>query len=145
MPRFHILALVALALSAVATAAPLSAADLEIRVEGVENSRGDIRLTLFAGDDFLDFGRVLVRVVEPAQVGSVTLRLSGLAPGAYAFSLAHDENGNGTLDRNFLGIPKEGVAVSNDARGFLGPPSAEDATFDLLGPETRQVVQLVYF
>ena len=41
----------------------------------------------------------------------------------------HDENGNGKLDTNFLGIPSEGVAASNDAKGTMGPPSYEKAKF----------------
>jgi uncharacterized protein (DUF2141 family) len=42
----------------------------------------------------------------------------------------HDENGNGALERSFLGIPKEGVALSNNARGHLGPPKLKDARFE---------------
>ena len=42
---------------------------------------------------------------------------SGIAPGTYAASAFHDENSNGKLDTNFMGIPREGVAASNDARG----------------------------
>lgn len=45
----------------------------------------------------------------------------------------HDENGNGKLDSNWLGIPSEPVGASNDARGQFGPPSFEDAAFEL-GP-----------
>ena len=43
----------------------------------------------------------------------------------------HDENANGKIDRNFVGIPKEGYGTSNDAKGFMGPPKYEDAKFEL--------------
>jgi uncharacterized protein (DUF2141 family) len=36
------------------------------------------------------------------------------------------------LDTNFLGIPKEQFGFSNDARGTLGPPDFESASFELI-------------
>ena len=39
--------------------------------------------------------------------------------------LFHDENGNGKMDTGFLGIPTEGVVVSNQAKGFMGPPKIQ--------------------
>ncbi len=54
-------------------------------------------------------------------------------PGTYALALLHDENGNGEMDSNFLGLPQEGYGFSNDAKVFLGPPSFEAASFKL-GP-----------
>jgi uncharacterized protein (DUF2141 family) len=43
----------------------------------------------------------------------------------------HDENGNGQLDKNMMGIPRERVGFSRDARGRMGPPSFADAAIDL--------------
>jgi uncharacterized protein (DUF2141 family) len=54
-------------------------------------------------------------------------------PGNYAIAILDDENSNGELDRNFLGIPVEGFGFSNNfvARG-LNIPHYEDllVTFD---------------
>ena len=54
-----------------------------------------------------------------------------LPPGTWAVLSFQDENDNGKLDRNVLGIPKERYAFSRDARGRFGPPSFEDAAFVL--------------
>lgn len=62
-----------------------------------------------------------------------TCVFSGIAPGTYAVALFHDENGNGKLDTNFLGIPREGVGVSNNKMRTLGPPTWEDSKFVLAG------------
>ena len=56
-----------------------------------------------------------------------------VAPGDYAVSVFHDENSNGKLDRNFMGMPKEGVGKSNDAAGHFGPPKYDDARFSYKG------------
>lgn len=44
--------------------------------------------------------------------------------GEYALLAYHDINNNGKLDTNFLGIPKEPFAFSNNAKGFLGLPAS---------------------
>ena len=55
---------------------------------------------------------------------------------------AFDENNNGKLDKNLVGIPLEPYGFSNNARGFLGPPSFGDARFQVSGPNTRIEVRL---
>jgi uncharacterized protein (DUF2141 family) len=64
-----------------------------------------------------------------------------IPPGEYAIAAFHDENGNNDLDRNFVGIPSEGTGASNDARGFMGPPSYDDARFQF--PETVNEARLI--
>ncbi|HXU73508.1 MAG TPA: DUF2141 domain-containing protein [Polyangia bacterium] len=70
------------------------------------------------------------RVVAPIVGVVAELRFGDVPPGTYAVFAFHDENGNGALERSFLGVPKEGVALSNDARGHLGPPKFKDARFE---------------
>ncbi len=57
----------------------------------------------------------------------------------------HDELTNGTLDVSPLGIPREGFCASNDAMGLLGPPSFEQARFDLNQSEQRIELKMRYF
>jgi uncharacterized protein (DUF2141 family) len=60
----------------------------------------------------------------------------GLPAGAYAISLFHDENGNGKLDTNVVGLPTERYGFSRDARGRMGPPAYADAVFELQADTT---------
>ena len=46
-----------------------------------------------------------------------------------AFAAMHDEDADGELDRDLLGLPQEGYAFSNDVREPFGPPSFEAAAF----------------
>jgi uncharacterized protein (DUF2141 family) len=66
------------------------------------------------------------------------------APGTYAVAAFHDENGNGKLDRGMFGIPKEGVAASNDARGHMGPPKWDDAKFVYKGELLQLRIRIAY-
>ena len=52
-----------------------------------------------------------------------------IPPGRYALAVIHDENMNGKLDANWLGVPKEGYGFSNDAKGLMGAPSFDAASF----------------
>jgi uncharacterized protein (DUF2141 family) len=68
----------------------------------------------------------------------------GVAPGTYAVSVFHDENSNGKLDTNFMGIPREGVGASNDAKGHLGPPKFDAASFHFLGGRLELKISVNY-
>ena len=79
--------------------------------------------------------------------GSVagSARVTFAAPaGEYAVAIVHDENGNGRLDTSWLGIPKEGLGTSNNARGRLGPPKYRDAKFSVGADGAVQRIAMVY-
>lgn len=119
---------------AVAIAGPLCAAELQVTIAGIENDDGKITVEIHAkrdGVDFPDEGGRLAMQSLPAAKGSLEFVFTGLAAGTYAVAAYHDENDNGELDFNFLGIPKEGYAFSRDARGFASPPSFEAAAIEL--------------
>jgi uncharacterized protein (DUF2141 family) len=67
-------------------------------------------------------------IIKPADKKTVyTFR--NVPDGIYAASFFYDENGNGKLDVNFLGIPKEQYGFSNNAKGFFGPAKFAKAKF----------------
>ena len=70
--------------------------------------------------------------IEMVEPGSVTYRYE-LPPGTYAIGIFHDANLNNRLDNYFFGVPREQYGFSNNARGFMGPPSFEDAAFSVEG------------
>ena len=63
------------------------------------------------------------------KAGQNTLRIDKVPMGVYAVSLFVDINENGALDTNWMGIPKEPYAFSNNAKGKFGPPEFKDARF----------------
>lgn len=80
----------------------------------------------------------------PINGGKATFTLPNLAVREYAAFAVHDYNANNKLDTNWLGIPKEGVAASNNAKGRMGPPRYRKAKFSLTPAGIRQVLKLVY-
>lgn len=59
-------------------------------------------------------------------------------------AVVHDENMNGKLDTNWLGIPKEGYGFSNAAKGVVGAPSFSAASFPYEGGNLNLTMVLHY-
>ena len=111
---------------------PVQRGNLIIKISGFENDEGecwfglDNSEELFESEDTVFIGKIL-----PIVNREVNLTIENLAFGNYAIRVFHDENGNGKLDTNILGIPSENYGYSNDASGWFGPPSWENAVFRL--------------
>ncbi|MFO7736328.1 MAG: DUF2141 domain-containing protein [bacterium] len=103
---------------------------LTIDVTGVKKT-GKVYVAVFnKAEGFpMDSDNAFRRDMKKAEEKKLTFIFSELPFGAYAISVWHDENDNGKFDTNFLGIPKEGVGVSNNAKGMMGPPKFKDAKF----------------
>ncbi len=112
------------------TAAPSEAARVMVTVDGIRSADGAIMVGLF--DDPHAFpDRFTMGQTAAAKSPSLTLIFENVPPGRYALSAFHDRNGNGKLDRGAFGIPQEPFGFSRDARALMGPPSFDDAAFDV--------------
>lgn len=132
----RLLALVVLCLAILCR--PVLADDLPgilvIEITGLKEASGDVYVAVFNSDDtFLGDEPVQAKkiVIADALDGEVVRTELELPMGDYAFSAFHDKNSNGEIDTNFVGIPKEPIAMSNNAVGKFGPPKYEDAVFSL--------------
>ena len=140
--------LAALGLAAVALMAPAfaSAADLVVRIEGVRSADGNIRVAVHrraAGVDFPDSAGAVKAAMRPAaETGDLVF--AGLPPGDYAIAAFHDEDRDGDLNTNLLGMPTEGYGFSNDARGMFGPPGFDAAAFTINARDERPAVTVTF-
>lgn len=86
---------------------------LTLRVEGVRSADGQLRAELLGrGPGEADPRRVTFAAQDAVQ-GTNVIRFPGLPAGEYAVQLYHDENGNGKVDMNVVGVPQEGYGFSN--------------------------------
>lgn len=121
--------------------AAVQAGDLAIRVDDVKSSEGTIMVALFdSADTFLKRPAKVARV--PASTGTVDVLIKDVPAGEFGFSLFHDANGNGKMDRNLVGIPTEDYAFSNNALGKMGPPSFEQVKFAIPATGTATTISL---
>ena len=112
------------------------ATEVTIKVEGVKDNVGKVAALLFS--DAAGFPNETAKAVRKIQVdakpGTTEIKLTGLKPGRYAVCVIHDANQNALLDRNFIGIPKEGVAISNGIR--REKPTFEKAAIEIKEGDT---------
>jgi uncharacterized protein (DUF2141 family) len=54
-----------------------------------------------------------------------------LEAGTYGITLLDDENANGKIDKNFIGIPKEGFGFSNFFMTKMKKPAFDEFKVDL--------------
>ena len=123
-------------------------ATLTIRVTGARNAKGKIRAALFQGAEGFpnDASHALhtqTADIDP-QTSCAQIVFTDLPAGVYAVSVFHDENMNQKLDKNFVGVPKEGYGASNNPKKKMGPPSFEEAKFQLSGTEQSLEIKLMY-
>lgn len=110
------------------------AAGLEIGVANPPATGAVVILLFNSADAFADLRDPVKTVTLPAGGGPA--RLEDLPAGDYALVAYQDENGNGRLDRNFVGIPREPLGFSNRYRS-KGPPAFTRAAFRLDEGETK--------
>lgn len=108
--------------------AAAGSAALAVRLT-LRNSNGEVGCMLFGSPRGFprDPGAALQRKWCGISNAQSLCPFDPVPAGTYAIACFHDENGNGKLDTGLFGIPAEGTVASNHAKGFMGPPSFEDA------------------
>src|SRR5215469_17314337 len=119
---------------------------IHVDVVGLRNNKGQVFCALYASaEGFPKDGQKAIRRNHSSIFDKrASCEFSGIEPGTYAISVFHDENSNGKLDTNFLGIPREGVGASNDARGHMGPPKFDAAQFQFSGGRLNLKITINY-
>lgn len=131
----------AFALTAGLLAVPSAeAADVVITVHGVEVGKGAVSVGIC--DTGLGGEHCPVGGEQEATAPTLEFVFQNIPPGNYAFGSHQDINQNGERDENFLGIPKEPVALSNNALEKMIPTFADAQMPIAEGQENRIEMQL---
>lgn len=97
-------------------------------ISKVRSGQGSVFVAVYERSGWLVPGKFRTYRTVRAHTGEVSVSIPGLARGRYAAAVFHDENQNGVIDTNWLGLPKEGFGFSR-----LSPlriPSFDEASFD---------------
>ena len=112
-----------------------------LELEGLSEVSGDVFIAVYdSNDEWLTDSTLLEErvTIADARDGELVRAALQLPPGEYAITVFFDHNKNGKLDTNLIGIPKEPMGLSNNARAKYGPPKYEDAVFSLAGEPVVQ-------
>jgi uncharacterized protein (DUF2141 family) len=120
---------------------------IHVQILNIRNSTGTVACALFESPEGfpIEFLRSATNVmVIKIRKSQARCDFEDIPPGTYAMAVIHDENMNGKLEANWLGIPTEGYGFSNDARGLVGAPSFSAASFSYDGRNLDLTMNLHY-
>ncbi len=113
---------------------------LVVKVTNIQSSKGNVGVAVFnSKESFL--GKPFVSKSKKAKTGEMIFELE-VPNGDYTISVMHDENKNGELDSNFMGIPTEPYGISMDGKSMFGPPSYEDALFAIADKNVKLTIKI---
>jgi uncharacterized protein (DUF2141 family) len=117
---------------------------LIIRVTDLSDDKGTVNLSMYdsAKEYSAKNGAPVKKMKARIEKGHALIEFDDVPYGEYGFKLYHDQNGNGVMDRNFLGIPQEDYAFSNNAAGRFGSPSYDKVKFRFGQKELRLDVKM---
>ncbi len=114
--------------------APALAGELTVRINDVEGTTGQVMIAVLDSESaFTGESPAVLSLLMPPRPGFLTFSTDALADGHYGIRVMVDENGNGDMDSNLVGMPTEAWGFSNNAVGSFGPPSWSDIRFELNG------------
>jgi len=119
---------------------------VHVDVNGLHNDTGQVVCALFASPNGFphDFDKALMRTTVAISNQHASCEFHDIKPATYAITVVHDENSNGKLDRNVIGIPKEGVGISGSQKPHLGIPRYERAEFNFPGGRLELPIKIAY-
>jgi uncharacterized protein (DUF2141 family) len=121
---------------------------LRIHVDGLRNSKGNIGTVIFTSPDGWPEDTSKAFRAGPAPIPpderQGTAVWNDLPPGDYGVAAIHDENSNAKLDKNLLGIPKEGFGFANNPHVGWGPAPFKAAIVHVTCPVTETTIHMIY-
>jgi uncharacterized protein (DUF2141 family) len=127
---------------------PVSVNGITVTINNFRNTKGHVLISLFKdGNGYPDDPLKAIRK-EKANITDnhiAIISFTDLPAGQYAAVVLHDENSNVKMDKNWLGLPKEGYGFSNNVMGMFGPPSFSKASFQhKADQQTKITIRMKY-
>lgn len=115
-----------------------SLTSVNVQISDVGKLEGSFKIALFTDAFSYKAKETMFGENVAANSSTVSVIFEQVPVGKVLALLYQDLNGNGKLDTNFIGIPKEPYASSTGRRGRFGPPSWEDGAV-LLSPDNNLI------
>lgn len=120
-----------------AHAADTKVGRISVKVTNLDVEKGGkVQIGLFVSRGFPEPGKEIQGASIDVKATSASCIFKNVPAGKYAVGVFQDENKDGRLNKNFLGIPKERYGFSQNKYSMFGPPAFEDVSFRLKNGET---------
>lgn len=118
------------------------AGEVSVTFSGIIAPKGALFVGLYDSEAAFAGGEPVGGYRLTVSGDTVTKSIKGLKPGRYAIKVFHDIDGDGRMNTNPFGIPTEPYAASNNAPSTMGPPSWNDAVFEVGADGATQTITI---
>lgn len=107
------------------TAKSQTMGDIELIITNAKSDKGLIQVLIFNKDNGFpeEQNKAFKALSLPVSSLSAKVTIENLPSGNYAISVFHDEDSDGKMKKNNLGMPLDRYGFSNNPTLFFGPPS----------------------
>jgi uncharacterized protein (DUF2141 family) len=139
--RFACTTLALLAFSPLWSNAAPTDATVRVEIFGLRNAQGAVGCLIFnSPDGYPEMHAKAHKQLHATIEGDhAVCEFKDIRPGTYAAIVIHDENKNGKMDKNFLGVPQEGYVASNNVRHLMSAPEFKEASFVVPGASVTAI------
>ena len=120
---------------------------ISVTIKDIKTPNGQILMGIYKDDVSFDkeIAYKKVQAFKTKISNGILVVEVKLEPGKYGISLMDDENFNGKMDYNFIGIPKEGFGFSNYYHTGLTKPKLNSFAFEVKeNKNTKVEVKMKY-
>jgi uncharacterized protein (DUF2141 family) len=114
---------------------------VEVIITGIRSEKGQIVIGVFKDDEsFQKEESFMEKRFVKSGISNREMRVQfSLETGTYGLSLLDDENSNGKMEFNFLGIPKEGFGFSDYYHKGIKKPKFDSYKFSITKDQTKRI------
>lgn len=105
-----------------------------VKIAGLLSEKGQVKIAMFNSAATWLGDHPKYKATIDVDSRAVSWKLNDVPYGDYGIAVFHDENKNGKMDKNLLGIPQEAYGFSNNMRVAFGPPGWDKSKFTVKGP-----------
>jgi uncharacterized protein (DUF2141 family) len=119
----------------------LNAQNVEVVISGIRNEKGQIVIGVFKDNESFKIEKSFLEkrfVKKGISDGEMTVKFD-LEAGIWGLSILDDENSNGKMEYNFIGIPKEGFGFSNYYLTGLTKPKFDAFKFNITDGQNQKI------
>ena len=114
-------------------AATINAQNVEVTITGIRNTKGQMGIGVFRDNESFKKEQAYRELQFPKKdisKGEMKVQFT-LPPGTYGIALVDDENSDGEMEYNFVGVPKEGFGFSDYYHTGMKKPKFDSFKFTL--------------
>lgn len=110
-----------------------SQSSIVLEVSNLKNDKGVCRACLFNNQASYEgkTSKPFQCISVPVKGYKARIEFRNFLSGTYAIFVYHDSNNNNKMDRNFVGIPKEGYGASKNNLPYASAPTFNENKFTI--------------